>query len=309
MRIERAGIYDIPKDIYHDDPCMLPSLSSSLARKLLTRSPAHGREDHPRLNPDLERTERELFDLGEAAHTLMLGDIRKFAVLAFDDWRTKEAKAQRDAAYEAGKTPVLAHKMVMVERMVDAGKAQLLRHAECADAFDPALGKPERTVIWQEGGIWIRVRLDWLYDTVADILDYKTTGQSAEPDAWTRYLFNEMYDVQAALYVRGLQAITGKRARFRFVVQETDPPFCLSVIQLTPAAMAMAQRKVDHAIALWSHCQETGRYPGYPARVCHVDPPAYQEVKWTEREQRQPISNDMLAQMLDWQKPLKGAAE
>lgn len=307
--ISEPGIFDIPAEDYHADPCPAPSLSSSIARALLTQSPAHAWCAHPRLNPNFEREERELFDLGKTAHTLMLGDIRKFAVLAFDDWRTKDAKAARDAAYAAGKTPILAHKMVMVERMIDAGRAQIAAHREIPDAFDPALGKPEQTIVWQENGVWLRVRLDWLLNSHAVIYDFKTTGQSTEPDAWGRYLFNESLDVQAALYQRGLSAVTGKTAQFRFVVIETEPPFAMCAVQLTPAAMDLAQRKVDRAIAIWAACLESDRFPGYPARVAHLDPPPYIEAKWMEREERDPPTKEMLAQMLHWQAPHKEAAE
>lgn len=312
MKIVESGIYDVPHEVYHGGGlCPAPSLSSSIARTLLNYSPAHAREESPELNPDFERQERELFDLGKIAHTLMLGDIQHFAVLSFNDWRTKDSQAARDAAYAAGKTPVLAHKMVTVERMVHAGKAQLMAHREVPGAFDHAQGKSERTVVWQcsRTGVWLRTRPDWLYNDFSRILDYKSSGEAAEPDAWTRTLFNTGYDLQAAMYCRAVEGVTGKRPIFQFCVQENYPPFALSVIQLKPAALAMAHRKLDYAIDLWAACLESGNFPGYPARVAHVDPPPYLEAKWLEREERAPVTREMLAEMNAWQAPLKGAAE
>ena len=44
-----AGIHDIPPREYHADPCPAPSLSRSIAKLLVERSPAHAYAAHPRL--------------------------------------------------------------------------------------------------------------------------------------------------------------------------------------------------------------------------------------------------------------------
>ena len=53
-RISEPGVYSLPDDAYHADPCPGPSLSSSVAKLMLDRSPLHAWHAHPRLNPNFE---------------------------------------------------------------------------------------------------------------------------------------------------------------------------------------------------------------------------------------------------------------
>ncbi len=286
-----TGVHELSMDDYLADPCPTPSLTRSIAHVLLTRSPAHAWFAHPRLNPNWEREHKTAFDLGATAHALMLGDERNFAIIDATDWRKAENKEARDKAYAEGKIPLLKHQWENVFAMVVAGRSQL------HDFKDPSVqgvfrdGKPEQTLIWQEEKLWFRARLDWvprMSSIPGEIFyDYKTAGASAHPTAWRRALYDHGYDIQAALYLRGIAAVFNlPDARFRFVVQEIQPPYAISVIELTPAALGMAQRKVDEAIRLWSWCLERDKWPGYPPFVMHIDPPVYVEQNWLEHEER-----------------------
>lgn len=283
--IDHPGVYDIPEAAYHADPCVAPSLSSSIARIILARSPWHAWAEHPRLG-NLIPEEEDRFNLGKAAHTVMLGGPAKCAVIAAESWRTKEAKEFREDAYKRGLIPLLETQWNGVEAMVTAGRRQLLDHEEAGGAF--MAGKPEQMLAWQEEGIWCRALLDWLPDGGEIFDDYKTTAASAHPDAWTRTAYGFGADVQAAFYRRGIRAVLGiENPQFRFVVQETKPPYALSVIALTPASLDMADRKVKAAINLWGWSLQAGKWPGYPTRTCYVDAPGYEETRWLEQEARE----------------------
>jgi len=81
-RITEPGIYDIPETDYHADPIAEPSLSSSIAKILLARSPRHAWANHPRLNPNQEPETRREFDFGSAAHAMLLeGSMSNFSVV------------------------------------------------------------------------------------------------------------------------------------------------------------------------------------------------------------------------------------
>ena len=73
---------------------------------------------------------------------------------------------------------------------------------------------------------------------------------------------------------------------FRFIVQEAKEPYALSVIALSPSAIDLAESKVDRALAIWGQCLREKRWPGYPNRTCYVDPPAWHEAQYLEREAR-----------------------
>lgn len=275
-----TGLLDIPADAYHRDDLgnEQPSLSSSIAHTLITQSPAHAKAAHPKLNPNYQREEKEVYDIGTAAHRLLLEGVAGCQVIEADDWRTKAAKEERDAARESGKLPLLAKHWDAVCAMVDATRAQLDR-VEC----DPPLfvdGKPEQTLVWEEDGVTCRARLDWLHDSGYCIDDFKTTSKSANPEAWSRTLFNNGCDIQCAFYLRGLQQATGKHAQFRFVVQETFPPYALSVVSLAPDALELARSKVKYAIDLWRTCLERDEWPAYTPRIAYAEAPAWDLAKW-----------------------------
>lgn len=283
--ISQPGIYSIPASEYHSDPCMEPSLSASIAKTLLTQSPWHAKHEHPRLNPALVREESEAFDLGTAAHAYLLEGVSSFEVIDAENFLTKDARAKRDAARLAGKTPILARRLADVKAMAEAAWVQLAAHEAMPEPFKK--GKPEQTLVWQEGPIWCRARVDWLHESGAYMDDLKTSSASANPDDWTRTLFGAGYDIQAAFYLRGLKALTGQDATFRFVVQENYAPFALSVIALAPDALALAERKVRRAIELWRACLDCDLFPGYPTQICYAELPPWHEAQVMEKEMRE----------------------
>lgn len=288
--IATPGIYTLPAAVYHADPCPEPSLSCSIAKRLCLDSAAHAYQAHPRLNAAAEEEDAEHFDIGTVAHALLLEGLHNVVVIDFPDWRTKAAKAARDQARAEGKTPLLAGKWADVEAMVAAARGQLDRHRDGGAAMFTA-GRPEQTLIWieQQRGepdVWCRARLDWLRPGAID--DYKSTSATANPETWTRTMFAAGFDLQAAWYLRGLKTLTGlDDAIFRFAVQETYPPYALSVIGLGPSALILAEKKIRYALEHWRASVVSGDWVGYPRRTCYADLPATHEAWWLERETRE----------------------
>jgi hypothetical protein len=280
------GVYDLSSDQYHADELGdTPTLSASLANVLLTASPAHAKAAHPKLNPQYERKAEDRFDVGIAAHKLLLEGESAVEVCLFDNWRLKAAQEQRDLARAHGRIPLLAHEADKVEAMVAA-----LRERLTVLPIRPALfteGKPEQTVVWDEGGIACRARLDWLHDTYAAVDDLKTTSRSASPESFSKTLYTMGYHVQARLYQRAVQAVTGILPEFRFVVAETSAPYAVSVFSLAPAGVALADTQIDYVLSLWKRCLETDSWPAYPDRICYAEPPGWAESQWLEREYRE----------------------
>lgn len=303
MKIEKPGVYEISADDYHADPVCEPSLSSSIAKLLVTPggTPLHARHECPRLNPAYEPEERSMFDLGAAAHSLLLNDDRAFEIVDAADWRSKDAKAQRDSARAAGKIPILAVQWERTIEMVRAARVQLDAHAD-----GPLFvgGKAEETIIWRDGDVWCRARLDYRIPGARVFPDYKSTGASADPDCWTKTMYGMGADMQAAFYLRGIKAL-GLHAKpeFRFVVQENYPPFALSVVGLMPGALELADRQVERAIGIWADCRRENRWPGYPTRTCWIDAPAWHEATLMARETREQDA-DTLHRAREAQAPL-----
>lgn len=170
--ITEPGVYDIPDAEYHRDPVEGGSLSSTGARRLLAPScPAKFRwyQQHPEIKTE--------YDFGHAAHRAVLGIGAEIAVFGYDSWRTKAAKADKEAARAAGLVPMLEPDAEIVAAMADVLRA----HEVAGRLFQPGRGVAEQTLVWRDRatGIMRRARL-----TAIIFMDTETTGLSLDDDIW-----------------------------------------------------------------------------------------------------------------------------
>lgn len=306
IKIVKPGLYgEVPEADYHAD-CVepAPSLSNSIAKLLVTRSPRHAAHKHPRLNPNLRQDDTEpnrTQDIGTAAHKIILGRGRIIDVMPFDDYRKDAAKKARDNARASGRVPILADDMASVELLAEAARDQIAS-TSLANYFD-APGRSEVTMVWREGEVWCRGRVDRLPDSVLAgghvvLADLKTTGGSAHPDDWQSTAFDLAFDVQAVMYPRGLQRLVPdiRSVTFKFAVLEQKPPYGLSVVEFSGQALEEAAQLVDLAIKMWAVCLRRGEWPGYDDAV--VDPPHWRSMRAEMRRLA------MLDRIQRWQRPL-----
>jgi len=284
-----SNIVQMSADEYHADPSPVPSLSNSVANVLLTKSPFHAWLSHPKLNPNYKPDESSRFDLGSAAHAVLLeGDNTKICVVDATDWRTKAAKEQRDEARKNGLLPILAKHDFAVKAMVKAAKL-FVAQSELAGVFNQ--GKPEQTIMWQEGKTHCRSRLDWLTDDHKIILDYKT-ADSAAPEAFIRQIGRMGYDLQSAFYTCGVTAATGSTPKFIFLVQEIEEPYACSLVSLSNAYLELALSKYQTAVRTWQECMDANTWPAYPNRVCYAEPPAWAIKEFEEESLLNPFGQE-----------------
>lgn len=311
--ITKPGIYfDVPEDVYHADPCAEgPSLSSTVAKLMVSRSPLHAWYAHPRLNKSLLLKPEESTpakDFGSVVHTLLLGQGRPFKEIVADDFRTKAAKEARDEAQAAGLIPILSHRLEAANALATAARDQIAA-TWLAPLFEK--GRSEVTMVWRDvEDVLCRSRVDWLPEAAMagghiTLLDIKTTGESAASYDWQRHAYDMGYEIQSELYSRGAkELIPGTRSvDFVFVVIEQDPPFCLNVFKFGGQARAEAEQDVDFAMGLWSQCLAAGQWPGYlvSTEPHHIDPP-----KW--RSERGEFRRMALQRMSErFMRPLEAA--
>jgi PDDEXK-like domain of unknown function (DUF3799) len=279
-----ATFHDVSAAEYHKDQlCQQPSLSSHIANILLKQSPLHAWLAHPRLNPNFVREEDSRFDLGSAAHSLLLERNEAPIVWCdFDDWRKNEAKAQRDAARAAGKLPVLSHYKPALFAMVKAAH-DCIERSELRGILDT--GRAEQTLVWQEktglgaeDRIWCRARLDLISEDRRVILDYKSTTD-AHPEVFGRQIGRMGYELQSAFYTRALTCtgnITHAPPTFVFLAQEITPPFACSLIGLSNSYCDIGYAKYNAALNMWSDCLTSDEWPGYGSRIMYVEPMPWQ---------------------------------
>lgn len=266
----KPGVYpDLDENVYHRDP----ALSASGAKRLLPPNcPAQFKHDRDNGG----RPNKRAFDIGHAAHAAVLGVGLELVVVDADDWRSKAAREDRDAAYAEGKCPILAKE----KAAVDAMALEIRRHPLASKLLDRDRGRPEVSVFWQDEqrGINRRVRFDWLPDGDGGELivsDYKTTS-SAEPRAFQRSIFNFGYDIQGVFYTDAIQAAElAEDVTFLFIAQETIAPYLITVHELDAIALRLGRERVDRACAIFRECTETGTWPGYSDDIELATPPMW----------------------------------
>jgi hypothetical protein len=294
LKISEPGIYrDVSEADYRADPCPKPSLTQSTCKTLIASAPAKAFAENARLNPNCAGEDDEkAFDLGNVAHRLVLGRGKDFEVMDYSDWRTKIAKEARAEVIKAGRVPILEDQFGRALLMNDHLRAQLDRH-EDRNAFTN--GAAEVMIAWEEGGFWYRSLIDWLHDDLRTVDDYKSSGMSMAPHMLGIRAESAGWHVQAAFIERGLDILDpagAGRRKFRFIGQETDEPYLMSVMHMDEYWLTMGRKKVAYADTTWRICLTRNQWPGYPPRGQTPDFPGFKEKQWLDREIAEASEND-----------------
>ena len=258
LRITASGIYDLPADVYHADPCPIPSLSAGMINDILS-APAKCRVSSRRLNPDWAPPENEdKFSIGSASHIMFLEPSRfreAVAVLDFADWKKKEAQQLKAEARSDGLLPLLKHQ----HEQVKAARAAFLANPFAARAFSD--GAAEQSVFWQQDALWCRIRPDFIAD-VGHLCDYKSTA-NADPREFGRHAYKLGYHRRAAFYLAGMEAIGRPASHYWFVNQEPKPPYLTSVVELNDDAIEAGHAENALAAEIFRYCLSTDDWFGY----------------------------------------------
>jgi len=260
MSINPGLHYDMPHADYHAAHDWLSA--SGIKRLIPPSTPAHfkaaqGVEEH-----------KPSFDVGKAAHARVLGAGEEVVVVEADDWRSKDARLARDAAYELGKVPILAKDNVVIDGMA----ASLGAHPIAPLLF--ATGEPEVSAFWTDPatGVQCRARFDWLPEKVEGkrlIVPDLKTATTAAPSEFAKAAARFAYYAQQEHYRDGLMTLgIDSDPAFLFVVIEKEAPYLVAVAQFAdPGDVRLARAAVDRARRVYSECVATDTWPGYPTGV------------------------------------------
>lgn len=263
--MREPGVHQLTDEEYFAGPLARASLSSTGVRELLV-CPAKFR--HNQLHP---RAPKKAFDVGHAAHQLVLGAGPELVRIDADEWRTNAIKAEVQSVRDRGAVPLKPADWDAVHAMA----AALQSHDLAPKLF--VRGKPEQTLIWvdEETGVLCRAKLDWLRPD--GIVDYKTT-ESASPADAGRSMAKYGYHVQGRFYLRGAQALrlVDEQAWFALAMQEKEPPYLVSVLQPDDPAMQIAELRVRKALLIYRECLETDMWPGYASEIHQASLPPWE---------------------------------
>ncbi|KIA63037.1 hypothetical protein FG87_22010 [Nocardia vulneris] len=254
MRIREPGVYDDVTDTeYHGDTS---SLSSSGARKILPPGcPAAFKHER-----DHGKVTAAHFDEGHAAHSLVLGVGLDIVEVAAESWQTKAAREERQAAYDAGKVPLLSAKVSEIKAMA----AAIADHPLAAELL--ADGVAETSAYCLDPATWtrLRARADWrtAFRGQPTIVDYKTS-KNADPSLFRVSASGIGYHCQDPWYRDVFAACGIEIDRFIFVVQEKTPPYLISVHEFSDDDVALGRRLNRLAIDIYAACVAEDYWPGY----------------------------------------------
>lgn len=289
-KIGKPGIYEgFDIEAYFADPCPRPSLSQSIAKIILEKSPAHAMYAHPRLNKAVKDDEEEKYSgkqaIGSAAHKLILGRGKEIVVCSFDDWRKKAAQEARDEALAKGLVPILERQMEQVEGLASIFRATMQAHDGLH--WNAADLRSEIVIAWKESKFWFRSMIDAMTSDLLMIADLKTTATSVPPSEAGKKMAEDGWDIQAAMIDRGLAVLDpgniGRR-KYRFISIEQTPPFGIVVNELREGVLTLGRKKLDRAADLWKRCLADKKWPCYPTVINYPEHPPYHVKEWEERE-------------------------
>lgn len=263
-QVTKPGRYEMSNDTYHADPVAAGSLSVSSSKYLLPPyCPAifKARQD----NKISEKN--TIFDIGHAAHSLVLNDPQTIVRIEADSWRGKLAQQCRDEAYEQGHIPLLAadHDDVL------AMHAVFKTHRIASELIKPGSGRAEQSFfsLDQATNVWLRARVDWIVDHYDEqgrltIVDYKTT-KDVNPSELSKTAHNYGYYRQAAWYIDILTSLgfAPNGAKFIFVFQMKVPPYLIATRTLDAAAITLGRKENRQAIEVYRRCHDSGIWPGF----------------------------------------------
>lgn len=224
---------------------------------------------------------------GTAIHSAVLEpDIfdDEYVAAPVADMRTKVGRAAR-AEHEArhpGKTSMTAKDF---DRVL-ASRQAVFDHP-IASKLLSGEGVNELSYVWESKypgaeGTLCKARADRLtmYEGTPCIVDLKTSID-ANPVEFQKSVGRFGYDLQAAFYLDGLDAlhpVPGER-RFIFVVVEKTAPFGVSVCELEQFSLNEGRIKAERALAAYATAHATDTYAGYEAKIHQIQTPMWARIK------------------------------
>ena len=235
-------------------------LSSSDIKKMM-KSFAHWKyfKDHPEDDKDTPSLK-----FGRVCHKFMLEPYdfdNEYIIMPKVDRRTKEGKEiYTKFEIESEGKEIIDEETY--DKLVD------MRDMLYRTPFVKQLikGEHEKSFFWTDEatGIKCKCRPDSFgkFKNHNIIIDYKTT-ENAETSAFMRSALKFNYDIQAAHYTAGLEAIYGKDYLFIFIAQETKPPYLVNVLQADAYFMDNGREIRNMMLETYKKCLELDEYPAY----------------------------------------------
>lgn len=263
-------VLGLPFADYHGD---LTSVGVGSLRDM-ARSPLHHYYAHRRPGREPEEP-TPAQTLGTAIHCAVLEPdsfTHRFVTAPDVDRRTKEGKATYSAFLEkAGKMTKLT--VDQTEAAVQVAGA--VRDSELARKLLKH-GRVELSCYWTDRatGVRCRMRPDFLPDAHPVIVDLKSCVD-ADERAFAAAAWRNGYHVTAAWYVDGWRAVANEKRDYIFAAWEKEPPYASAWYYATDEMLEAGRAEYRRLLAIYADCLAKDKWPGYPAELQPLYPPAW----------------------------------
>lgn len=142
------------------------------------------------------------------------------------------------------------------------GVVTALANHHRARLYLDAPGPIEVAIVWDdpETGIRLKGRLDKLARRDRRIADLKT---SFDPAEFATHIARRGYHRQGALYVDGMQVLTGEQYQFCLVAAETKPPFGVRAAPLSDDSIETGRSEYRGLLRQIAECLTSQEWPAY----------------------------------------------
>jgi len=256
---------EITRKNYHTDTTRI----SKSGLDLINRSPLHYLHRYK----TGQRERKRHFDIGTGAHTFILEPERIDEELAIvPDYAPKRPTAsQLKAKHPSDKAKKSiefwghfdrehAEKAFIFPRDltdIHAMRASVFSHPAAAELLREGVAEHIHTWTDPTTGVDMKMRADWIVPKRKMIVDLKTTDD-ASPKAFARSARKWRYDVQAAVYLDGINY-----DNFIFIAVEKKPPYAVGVYFATPEMINEGRDKRDANLNTYAECLSNGIFRGY----------------------------------------------
>lgn len=182
-----------------------------------------------------------------------------------------DVKAQWDKENE-GRSILNPDQWKQIHAMRDA----VMAHPAANALLTRTPGRAEQSIYWIDTitGTLCRCRPDWMRDDHLPI-DLKTT-EDASPEGFARSIAKFRYEVQAAFYLDGIEAATGKRPKnFVFIAVEKKPPYAVGVYVLDAETLEIGLGLYREDLATYTECAKANKWPGYGDKIQTINLPGW----------------------------------
>jgi exodeoxyribonuclease VIII len=266
----KPGEYDIMNEKYHHDPVW---------RKLLSKS---GLVDcdkslyhhFAKVNSFYDETTTPQMALGTLFHLLVLQP------WLFDEVAVLYHGVKSGKRWKHFQERMLSHQLAVTPDQIDTLNDMLegLHRNQKAVELLQLKGEVEKSIVWQDAtyGFLCKARIDKLIPQIETVVDLKTC-QSAEPEAFSRAIFNYKYHWQARWYLNGMNSFQEDVFYRNFVIiaVENNPPYGTAVYRIEDNALGVAADDIRRILHKYNKAREDKTWSCYPEKVIDITLPAW----------------------------------